>query len=222
MNQPRCRLVSDRNIIELLVSASIRKDDFPSVIVPLSVELRKVFERDAETALDSDDDKEELEALIACKNCSAPKSADENTFCMDGEEFEVAMRRKTGENQCKAADFVMFEVGEGHRLIAHMAEAKLGEKRKAKPNFPKCKEMQDKFEALALRLKGLASIGEQLFFIVPKSSFEGQRRRTRHWNEANAFSPRKLICLCTRAFLDHFSVPCAKTPSCEVPLSDLR
>lgn len=221
MSQQACRLVSDENILGALLPASIRKVDASRVIIPLTEELKKIFEHDAEAALDPIENQDELTALGICKTCSLLELADDVSVCVDGEELEKALSGIMGHQLPKVADFAIFETLEDAQIIAHIAEAKLGERRKEKPNFPKCKELQDKFQTLASRLKERFFIGEQFFFIVPMSSYEGQRRRTRHWNEAGSFFPRKLVCLCVRAFLDRFAVSCTEKPICEVPMSSV-
>lgn len=220
MNQLHSRLESDRSILEPLVSPQINEDDLPRVIIPLTDELKKIV-TDAKAVLNPKTDSNELNFLTICENCSALTTEDVlSPLCIDGDELEKSISRKTGNPRGQSADIVVFTVGENEPLVAHMAEAKLGEKQSERPKFPKRIELQRKFDTLILRLKERVSFGDKLFFIVPKSSFEGQRHRVRHWNDANEFSPRKLVCLCTRAFLDRFSISCEKVPVCETPLSD--
>lgn len=220
MNQLRCRLESDRSILEPLVSPHINEEDLPRVVIALSDELKKVI-ADAKAALNPETDRDDLNFLTICESCSSLAGKDEPPpLCIDGDALEKAISNKTGSPRHQSADMVVFTTGANEPLVAHMAEAKLGEKQNERPKFPKRIELQRKFDTLIARLQDHVSFGDKLFFIVPKSSFEGQRHRVRHWNDANEFSPRKLVCLCARAFLDLFSFSCEKVPACETPLSD--
>ncbi len=221
--QPFCKLVSERAVLESLVSNDINYEDISHVVISLKDELKKIIEHDARDALDSGKDRDELDALDICKKCSSPDLPEEQIpVCIDGDKFELALCDKTKMPLHQSADFAVFEILGTQRYLAHIAEAKLGEKRRAKPNFPKCIELKRKFDLLISRIEAFVPIGGLLFFIVPKFSFEGQRRRVRHWNEANEFSPRKLVCLCPRAFLDRFAVSCTEKPICEVPMSSVH
>ena len=217
MNPTPSRLVTDRSIIEAIIP-QMTETNRRRVVIDLLKARKKVF-KDAWSCLDSVINKNEISALRTCDKCSSLVCSKVNhPICINGDVLEVLLARIAGRPRHKSPDFVLFEFDNSGNLVAHITEAKLGETGNQKPRNPQLKELQEKFNSKNQRLSTKVVPGNCLFFIVPKDSYQGQRSRVWRWNYAGAFSPQTLVCLCPRAFLDHFSIPCKNQVACEKPL----
>lgn len=124
--------------------------------------------------------------LQACRACSTRNTDD--VYCLDVDSLKRDLDYKLYGFQRPSVDLAVPFYSNGVSTTFLLIEAKLGEwstEDESRPRHPGREELFEKYKLSKERLNAFGKVSDVLYFIVPRSTYKGQRYRASRWNKGS-------------------------------------